>query len=59
MCVCVCVCVAGYMKRDGFKIYFCVKVDAERGGDYDWPAGDYCIVKKGDCPFGQFTVVVV
>merc|ERR1719226_130215 len=43
----------GFFKRDGFQQNFCVKPKATSNKvDYEWPAGDYCIIKKKACPTG-------
>ncbi|XP_070202744.1 uncharacterized protein [Littorina saxatilis] len=38
------------MKKDSIKMLFCTKINAR--GSYDFPAGDYCVIKSGDCPTG-------
>jgi len=44
----------GKMKKDGFKLQFCMKVN-HKAGSGQWPAGDYCIHKKSKkCPSKQF-----
>ena len=43
----------GFLKRDGFKLYFCVKTSPNKGDAEGWPAGDYCIIKKNECPTGE------
>ena len=35
------------------QMNFCTKVDTSIDPDYDWPAGEYCVYKKGGaCPAG-------
>jgi len=42
--------IGAYMKMDGFDLNFCTK-KANRG-DYNWPSGEYCVLKFGNkCPF--------
>ena len=39
-------------KRDStISQHFCVKTN--KTGKTEWPAGSYCIYKKGKCPYGK------
>ena len=41
-------------KRDSkISQHFCVKTN--KSGKTQWPAGKYCIYKKGKCPYGKDT----
>lgn len=41
----------GHRKNNEITLNFCVK--EKKGGNVDWPAGKYCIYKKGKCPNGK------
>ena len=42
--------VAGNVQRNNMEQRFCIKTNSE--GSSPWPKGEYCILKKGDCPAG-------
>ncbi|XP_067676943.1 uncharacterized protein [Haliotis asinina] len=42
-----------FPSKGNFKYYFCMKGKPKVSDwDMDWPAGDYCILKYGNCPSG-------
>ncbi|XP_035688654.1 uncharacterized protein LOC118424220 [Branchiostoma floridae] len=41
----------GNLCKNNMKQKFCMKTKNEEG-DGDWPSGNYCIFKKGNCPGG-------
>ena len=41
----------GLKKNNVITQHFCVK--EKKSGSDEWPAGKYCIFKKGKCPPGQ------
>ena len=41
----------GLKKHNVITQHFCVK--EKKGGSDEWPAGKYCIYKKGKCPLGK------
>ena len=43
----------GRQKNNEISQHFCVKEN--KSGSRNWPAGKYCIYKKGKCPYGKNT----
>merc|ERR1711976_184078 len=43
---------SGIFKSDVFRLNVCTHPNANKGQSYDWPAGNYCIMKMGECPTG-------
>ena len=41
---------AGFVHRNNMEQRFCIKTNPVGSGT--WPNGEYCILKKGDCPPG-------
>ena len=46
---------AGTVGRNNMEQRFCIKTSLK--GRRPWPKGEYCILKKGNCPAGLFIVV--
>lgn len=42
---------------NNIRVYFCTK-DMPIENESDWPAGNYCILKHGDCPGGKYCKLV-
>ena len=47
----------GLKKNNEITQQFCVKNN--RAGHRDWPAGKYCIYKRGKCPIGKNAPAVI